>query len=75
LVAVEALRDPPLVGDGPDVARSSSSGIEERTVSSAGSLAFASKSNSPSPQARAETTASSPAPVSPVAWKRCPKRK
>src|SRR5438034_7492858 len=56
-------------------ARSISSGMEERTVSSAGSLAFASKSKSPSAHARAETTASSPAAPSPTAWKRWPKRK
>src|SRR5207302_1207621 len=44
-----------------------SSGIEERTVSSAGSLALASKSKSPSAHVRAVTTASSPAAPSPTA--------
>jgi hypothetical protein len=57
------------------VARSINSGMEERTVSSAGSLALASKSKSPSAHARAVTTASSPAAPSPTAWKRWPKRK
>jgi hypothetical protein len=49
--------------------------MDALTDSSAGSLALASKSNSPELQPKAFTTASSPAAASPTAWKRCPKRK
>src|SRR5258706_15035051 len=56
-------------------ASSSSSLVAALMVSSAGSLARGSKVKLPSVQPRALTTASSPWPRSPVAWKRWPKRK
>ena len=48
---------------------------EALMVSSAGSLARGSNWYEPSSQPRASMTTSSPCPLGPLAWKRCPKRK